>query len=683
MMQKFLVTTALVSPMIMVSGFLQTASAEIACDDTESLDCIIITQDADSKGIISNSATIELDGEATAILPVATIAQSGDNNEALFDIVGSYNTIYFAQVGNAVTTMVIDGDRNMVTLNEFGGNVDREAELEVLLTGDDNDLEISAAQMYAVAQLLEIDLSGANHTVMRVDYDDFATIVADVVGDGGDITIKQNNGDTVADADNANKIEFFLNSSNGSNINTVNLEQYGVRNNIALTINGEGSSVMVEQLNGHSQNSYLDVLADISGQNNEILVRQFASQSDTSITTTLNVHGNNNGIAIYDGELFNGSKVFVTGSDNMSYVWNGNNSLNIDGSGNMTWQETFASRTSDASSDIDIDGDMNTVGVRWLLYNDDGLSFTADIDGSFNSVEMDGDDYGIEGSDHRSIEVTVAGDDNSIKQTGFLNRGSSGMNSTDYIDFDVDGSFNTVSFGAINSIGLNADIIGDENSFTATDTDNLTASITGFGNGVSIVSASNNNQSRFTVLGDENSLSFSNLHTDELDVSIWGSRNTASVSGVNELSLNLTLSGDGNSYTQNMQDIYDEADFAFDVHVTVDGFDNSVDVVSVPEYAYSNLFLEVFGDDNQLLMTGVGAEYMVAASSVDVNITGDANDVSVHAGSTVDLDLTGSNYAMSVNYDTDLGVYLNHISDIGSGNVTLTTPDGRVSVSAL
>ena len=132
-----------------------------------------------------------------------------------------------------------------------------------------------------------------------------------------------------------------------------------------------------------------------------------------------------------------------------------------------------------------------------------------------------------------------------------------------------------------------------------------------------------------------------------------------------------------------MQDIYDEADFAFDVHVTLDGFDNSVDVVSVPEYAYSNLFLEVFGDDNQLLMTGVGAEYMVGASSVDVNITGDANDVSVHAGSTVDLDLTGSNYAMSVNYDTDLGVYLNHISDIGSGNVTLTTPDGRVSVSAL
>lgn len=681
-MQKFLVTTALVSPMIIVSGFLQTASADIACD-IESLDCIVITQDADSKGIISNSATVELDGEATAILPVATIAQSGDNNEALFDIVGSYNTIYFAQVGNAVTTMVIDGDRNVVTLNEFGGNVDREAELDVLLTGDENDLEISAAQMYAVAQLLKIDLSGANNTVMHVDYDDFATIVADVVGDGADITINQDNGDTVADADNANKIEFFLNSSNGSNINRVMLQQYGVRNNIALTINGEGSSVMVDQLNGYSKNSYLEVLADIAGQNNQIIVRQFASQSDMSTTTTLNVLGNNNGIAIYDGELLHGSKVFVNGSNNSAYVWNGNQSLSVQGSNNEIWQETFASRSSDASGDIDIDGDMNRVGVRWLSYDDDGLSFTADIDGSFNSVEMDGDEHGIEGSDHRSIEVTVAGDGNSIEQTGFLNRGSSGMNSTDYIDFDVDGSYNTVSFGAINSIGLNADIIGDYNEFTATDTDNLSASITGFGNGVSIVSASNNNQSLFTVLGNENSLKFSNLHTDELDVSIWGSRNTASVSGVNELSLNLTLSGDGNSYTQNMQDIYDEADFAFDVHVTVDGFDNSVDVVSAPEYAYSNLFLEVFGNDNQLLMTGVGADYMVAASSVDVNITGDANDVSVHAGSTVDLDLTGSNYAMSVNYDTDLGVYINNISDIGSGNVTLTTPDGRVSVSAL
>ena len=682
MMQKFLVTTALVSPMIMVSGFLQTVSAEIACDDTESLDCIIITQDADSKGIISNSATVELDGEATAILPVATIAQSGDNNEALFDIVGSYNTIYFAQVGNAVTTMVIDGDRNMVTLNEFGGNVEREAELEVLLTGDDNDLEISAAQMYAVAQLLEIDLSGANHTVMRVDYDDFATIVADVVGDGGDITIKQNNGDIVADADNANKIEFFLNSSNGSNINTVNLAQYGVRNNIALTINGEGSAVVVEQRNDYSASSSLDLLADIAGQDNDVYISQGVYQDNVAINTVMDVVGNGNIIEIYDGEHINGSTLIISGSNNKATLWHGNQTLNIHGSDNNVYQDTSSEPNSVAKGDIYVDGDMNTIDVVAHLY-DDGLSVTADIDGSFNSVEMDGDGHGIEGSDHRSIELTVAGDDNSIKQTGFLNRGSSGMNSTDYIDFDVDGSFNTVSFGAINSIGLNADIIGDENSFTATDTDNLTASITGFGNGVSIVSASNNNQSRFTVLGDENSLSFSNLHTDELDVSIWGSRNTASVSGVNELSLNLTLSGDGNSYTQNMQDIYDGADFAFDVHVTVDGFDNSVDVVSVPEYAYSNLFLEVFGDDNQLLMTGVGADYMVGASSVDVNITGDANDVSVHAGSTVDLDLTGSNYAMSVNYDTDLGVYLNHISDIGSGNVTLTTPDGRVSVSAL
>ena len=682
MIKRLLRTTALVAPICMSGGVATIVNAEIACDDTESLDCIIITQDADSKGIVSNSATVELDGEATAILPVATIAQSGDNNEALFDIVGSYNTIYFAQVGNAVTTMVIDGDRNMVTLNEFGGNAEREAVLDVLLTGDDNDLEISATQMYAVAKLLEIDLSGANHTVMRVNYDDFSTIVADVVGDGADITINQANGDTVADADNANTIEFFLNSSNGSNINTVNLAQYGVRNNIALTINGEGSSVTVEQYNGNIASSSLDLFADVSGQDNTVYVEQWVNQQGNTINTTMDVVGNGNTIEIYDGDQIAGSTLIISGSNNEAILWHGNQTLNINGSDNSVYQDTMSDPDSFAAGMIDVDGDMNTINVVAHL-SDAGVDVIANIDGSFNSLDIDGDGYGIEGSDFRVIEVNVAGDENTIEQTGFLNRGSADVNSSDYIDFDVDGSFNTVSFGAINSIGLNADIIGDENSFTATDTDNLTASITGFGNGVSIVSASNNNQSRFTVLGDENSLSFSNLHTDELDVSIWGSENTASVSGVNELSLNLTLSGDGNSYTQDMQDIYEDANFAFDVHVTVDGFDNSVDVVSVPEYAYSNLFLEVFGNDNQLLMTGVGADYMVGASSVDVNITGDANDVSVHAGSTVDLDLTGSNYAMSVNYDTDLGVYLNHISDIGSGNVTLTTPDGRVSVSAL
>jgi len=165
--QRFLRTTALVSP---IMAFALIPSVGFADDIVES-DTIQITQSADTKDSLSNTASVTLDGDVTSIMAVGgsgNIAQAGDGNSAAFVVDGSYNTIYFAQIGNSVVTMNIAGDQNTVTLNEFGGNEGRSATLDLIMSGDGNDLEIGSSEMYAVASLLDIDLTDSNYAIVKV-----------------------------------------------------------------------------------------------------------------------------------------------------------------------------------------------------------------------------------------------------------------------------------------------------------------------------------------------------------------------------------------------------------------------------------------------------------------------------------------------------------------------------------
>ena len=672
--RNLLHTTAIVSPLLVLLLVPKIGLAEISSGNGNAgLDNIVITQSAATKNSGTNTATVSLDGNITTIRPINDFAQAGDGNDANFDILGSSNTIYFAQSGNSVVTMQIDGDQNTVTLNDFGGNSARLAELKLNVVGEGNQLEIGANQLYAVADLLDIDV-GADFAIVKIKYSDYAEIVADIIGDGGNITIEQTA--DLPNAENNNEVTLFVESV--SQANSVYLLQYGDRNNILANVVGGNNNVYVYQYqynNTDMKFSSHSLNLQVTGDDNKINTHSDASKYVADTQGVISVTGNRNDMHL---GITDNSYVDIAGSDNVLNSHSKKLSLNLKGSNNYIRHEdnsfsSFEFGTHDAS----IYGDGNKFTLEF--WGDAALSSKVFIEGSWNSVNLS---FGeVIGLGNRSIQANIIGNSNFITSEGYLNLGAD-IQTGQYLEFDIAGDDNSISFDTIQYVGLNASIIGDKNVASFNDTDDLFAEITGASNSLKVIGSSNSITSNYLLTGNENSVSVSNIHSNFLDMTLGGNKNVVSVSGVNELSIDLNLNGNGNSYLQDMNDIYDGNDFAFEVNAKAYGDYNSITVASVPEYSYSKLNLNIVGDLNMLTMSGVGSSYLNDISIIDIDILGDLNNIDVLAGTTASLSVGGDNYAMNLNYDSNLGTYVNTISNVGQGNVTLTTADGSVSIDA-
>ena len=679
--RKLLHTTAIVSPLLVLLLVPKIGLAEISSGNSYAgLDKIVITQSAATKNSGTNTATVSLDGNITTILPINDFAQAGDGNDANFDILGSSNTIYFAQSGNSVVTMQIDGDQNTVTLNDFGGNSARLAELKLNVVGEGNQLEIGANQLYAVADLLDIDV-GADFAVVKIKYSDYAEIVANVIGDGGNITIEQTA--DLPNAENNNEVTLFVDSV--SQANSVYLSQYGDRNNIVANVVGGNNNVNVYQYNYNNTDmkfSSHSLNLQVTGDDNKIDTHSesgmYMNASEYAADTqgVISVTGNRNNMHL---GITDNSYVDIAGSDNMLNSHSKKLSLNLKGSNNNIMHEANSySSVEFGTHDASIYGDGNNFTLNF--YGDAALSSKISIDGSWNSVDLS---FGeLIGLGNRSIQANIIGNSNFITSKGYLNLGAD-IQTGQYLEFDIAGDDNSISFDTIQYVGLNASIIGDKNVASFNDTDDLFAEITGASNSLTVTGSSNSVTSNYLLTGNENSVSVSNIYSNFLDMTLGGNKNVVSVSGVNELSIDLNLNGNGNSYLQDMNDIYDGNNFAFEVNAKAYGDYNSITVASVPEYSYSELNLNIVGDLNSLTMNGVGSSYLKDISIIDIDILGDFNNIDVLAGTTASLSVGGDNYAMNLNYDSDLGTYVNTISNVGQGNVTLTTADGSVSIDAI
>jgi len=688
--QRFLRTTALVSP---IMAFALIPSVGFADDIVES-DTIQITQSADTKDSLSNTASVTLDGDVTSIMAVGgsgNIAQAGDGNSAAFVVDGSYNTIYFAQIGNSVVTMNIAGDQNTVTLNEFGGNEGRSATLDLIMSGDGNDLEIGSSEMYAVASLLDIDLTNSNYAIVKVTYSDYSTIVADIMGDGSDVTINQNSGGLYGASEYfKNSVQLFVDGV--TDRNNVYINQYGNGNNVVASVVGGGNNVTVFQYNYDymmMQESELETRVDVNGDDNSVYI---TSDNDMMYDpfmmnysyAEVSVVGNDNTV---DAMAKDYLILSVNGSFNNVYSFSSDSDIIVTGSGNEVIHDYYSDyyyyEMGRSWASTNINGDANNVNLSFDSY---GVSMgsSVDINGSFNDLEFSfyDDNYEMYGLGYRNIDATVSGDGNSLVSTGYVNSGS-GIESGEYLTFDIDGNDNDISFGAIQTVGLDVDVTGDANSLNFHNTDNIYAIIYGDANWMSVTDSSSSNNMLYDISGSDNSVNVSNIFTTLLNVGIIGNSNDVDVSGVDELDLNISIAGSGNSYKQEMDDLYVDNSFSFTVNAEIIGDYNSMIVSSVPEYAYSSLDLNIGGYSNALTVTGIGSDYLADASSMLVEIYGDDNTVDLLAGTSAELSVVGSEYSMNLNYDIDLGTYVNTITNVGDGNVTVTTADGQVSVDAI
>ena len=691
--QRFLRTTALVSP---IMAFALIPSVGFADDIVES-DTIQITQSADTKDSLSNTASVTLDGDVTSIMAVGgsgNIAQAGDGNSAAFVVDGSYNTIYFAQIGNSVVTMNIAGDQNTVTLNEFGGNEGRSATLDLIMSGDGNDLEIGSSEMYAVASLLDIDLTDSNYAIVKVTYSDYSTIVADIMGDGSDVTIKQNSGGSFGASEYfKNSVQLFVDGV--TDRNNVYIDQYGNGNNVVASVVGGGNNVDVSQYNYDymmMQESKLETRVDVNGDDNSVHISSYNDMMYDLFYyennyVEVSVVGNDNTVDAYAQDYL---ILSVNGSSNNVESYSSDSNIIVTGSGNGVTHDYYSDyyyEMGRSSASTNINGDANNVNLSFYSY---GVSMGSSvyIAGSFNDLEfsfyddnyeMYGEMYGL---GYRNIDATVSGNWNSLVSTGYVNSGA-GIEYGEYLTFDIDGNDNDISFGAIQKVGLDVDVTGDANSLNFYNTDNIYASIYGDANSMSVTDSSSSNNMLYNISGSDNSVNVSNIFTTLLDVGIIGNSNDVDVSGVDELDLNISIDGSGNSYKQEMDDLYVDNSFSFTVNAEIIGDYNSMIVSSVPEHAYSSLDLNIGGYSNALTVTGIGSDYLADASSMLVEIYGDNNTVDLLAGTSAELSVVGSEYSMNLNYDIDLGTYVNTITNVGDGNVTVTTADGQVSVDAI
>ena len=389
----------------------------------------------------------------------------------------------------------------------------------------------------------------------------------------------------------------------------------------------------------------------------------------------------------------------MNGSFNNVYSYSSDSNIIVTGSGNgvthnynsdmmymydmMYMDPYYYNEMGRSSASTNINGDANNVNLSFDSY---GVSMGSSVlsTGSFNNLGFSfyDDNYGMYGLGYRNIDATVSGDGNSLVSTGYVNSGS-GIESGEYLTFDIDGNDNDISFGAIQTVGLDVDVTGDANSLNFYNTDNIYASIYGDANSMSVTDSSSSNNMLYNISGSDNSVNVSNIFTTLLDVGIIGNSNDVDVSGVDELDLNISIDGSGNSYKQEMDDLYVDNSFSFTVNAEIIGDYNSMIVSSVPEYAYSSLDLNIGGYSNALTVTGIGSDYLADASSMLVEIYGDDNTVDLLAGTSAELSVVGSEYSMNLNYDIDLGTYVNTITNVGYGNVTVTTADGQVSVDAI
>ena len=686
--------------LLVFSTFSLAAEDAVTCNDDAGADCIVITQSADTKGSGTNSASIQIDGDMTTIMPIDQIAQSGDNNDAIFNVLGDTNTVYFAQIGNSIVTMELSGDNNFVTLNDFGGQDDRKADLDLSVDGDGNDLEITAQNMYAVASLLDIDLSNSMSSFVKVTYDDFAEITATILGMGSIVEVSQDNSDIYADADNKNSVNIFVDSI--SEANEVFLRQYGVSNTAAITVVGSNNDLNVNQMaySYEDMKIFNDVVVEIYGDMNQGEIEQWGGEFDGDIK--LNMNGNSNEFLIrsWSGP----SDINLNGSGNSLTLYTGNNEISIQGNENSIITETFlgdyyrTEYTGSTSHVYSLIGDGNEVNYAWHELGEGSLSTETEIEGNFNYVNYHAWDNGFgdgfyvttPGSGDRIVSTRVYGNENQIEQIGYVMMGD-GSEDAMLIDISVDGNANEIEFGKIMSNGFHLDLTGDYNDLSVVDTDGLYALVTGDSNELDISSVRYSGDLEIHNYQSYGEILLSDSSGENLIIEAGGEYNNFFVRGAIDTNLDLRTWGSSNSVEINVST--DESRF-HKVSSWIEGDFNSVMVDQLPEGLYGKLGVKIIGDANSTNFSSAYNAYseldgydresfIYDSGTYNVDIEGNNNFVDMSVASSVSLELSGNDYNMSVSYNPDLGTYVQSIQSIGTGSIHLSTADGEVEVSSM
>ena len=504
-------------------------------------------------GVYTNDLNIDATGAAFFLNSAGTsgVVQDSFIGQNTLDVtlsdtnLGGFgaNLIFVSQLGDVTQTLTIDGSGNTAILMDFGGTTTINDVISI--TGDNNTVDLKSTALSDAHTNLGVTLFGDN-IVLDVTIDDFAVLVANLTGDGDNITVVQEHVSTDVQTLGAPNVAYIdISGAVAGNLlgNVVNILQTGVNNVLDFDLAGDGNNITVTQQN------------DAISTNNLTI-----DLNDDNATLAINANGE------------------------------GSNSFIVSGTGNdlTVNSDTLATgfTSTDAEAYILVNGDANVVNA--LNYADVAVIIGEFINANNNDVTTTGDAI-----------VYVDGDDstvlfsNGFEQGDYDNRAQIIVNSTQgssTVDNNIELYNVNTALGTQTS--FNAVVTGNGNTtgtggLTVNNLDVFSLSITGNDNSVEGYIEIIDGSVDIAITGDDNGLEFVELAGPSLSViaiDLVGDENGFSVAG-DYADLNMHIRGTANSFDYILGNPLTHSlggsDFAGSVTVSGDGESYVVDYTDV------------------------------------------------------------------------------------------------------
>jgi len=496
------------------------------------------------------------------------------------EIYGDNNAVYFTQLGNSLLSMVIDGERNTVTLAELGGSDEWAENANLKIWGDDNEIS-TFKTTGGIAKTLDIELGSSiadgNYNIVELSYDAFSEITGRI-GDLADtanvrVNIQQNYNTIEAisatrGVDN-NSVDFVINNILGGtdDFSMFAITQNGLNNELILRAVGDSYDVNIYQENDGVALNSLDLTL---GSDTTLDLDLFGSNDSTielfGTGNTVRLDNTTTPYATAESEILIGDYADPSGSDrnyvNLSdfgYAY-----VEITGSDNRIGDATAPTV---GNVELLLEGDFNAVDIfndRVVTDSQNPYGVTLEITGDSNKVWIEeSGDY----SDYNEYYIT--GNDNSL----FVDISGFSGTTSDWMEVTIDGDSNSLGamidlVGAANfgdpviALTGNFNKVGMDNNNTYSSAPSSTASFADL-----VGSAEANSKFAYNRYGSAASF----INFNRLDIAVEGDGNmmqfsngalTEGVATEYEGIFNINYWGHNNAFTYNL---WGTGDFTHDV----------------------------------------------------------------------------------------------------------------------
>ena len=501
-------------------------------------------------GVYTNQLNVDATGAAFFLNSAGTsgVVQNSFYGQNTLDVtledtnLGGYgaNLIFVSQLGDVTQTLTIDGSGNTAILMDFGGTSSIDDVISIV--GDNNSVNLESTALSDAHASLDVTLTG-NNIVLNVTIDDYATLVANLMGDGDNVTVVQqyDSNDNVATLEQPNIAYIDISSDVIGNI--VNVLQTGVNNVLDFDLLGDNNNITVTQTNA------------AEGINDLII-----NLNDDNATLEINANGE-------------GSNTFI--------VYGTGNDLTVN-------SDTLATgfTSTDAEAYILVNGNNNVVNA--LNYADVAVIVGEYLDAHGNDVRTTGD-----------ASVYVDGDDSTVIFSNEFEQGDYGtraqiiVNSTQGLStFDNNIALYNLNTALGTQTSYNATVTGNgnttgDNGLTVDNLLDFSLSITGDDNSVEGYIGITNGSVDVAITGDNNGLEFVELvgpSASIIAIDLVGDGNLFSVTGY-YADLDMHIRGTANDFEYNLGNPLTHSiggsDFAGSVKASADGESYVVDYIAV------------------------------------------------------------------------------------------------------